>query len=379
MSQLKIFTPENGFYAGVNTPQFTQLEYLIQSDPLPHLGLFGEASTGKTTAVSMLAKSSNKFLISVNAAGLTLEGINKAVMEKYSALELEHEKFGKYRRKPTYPADGIHKSCLTLIDGMKVIVFIDEAHELPKTIQTALLSLLDVKIIGPAFLPSAKTSFNVTDASFVFATTDTSNLLYPLTTRLQSVIFDQYTKEDIKHMIAMKYPSITESARNILANCSKLVPRVAIRLSHQLVTLHNGAEVTEDHASNFAKNFLNMEENGIDSIDKRILLYLSNHKKKIEPSDTVMLHFFTEQKAKFEAKTSLSTSDHRLYNKACFQVALLGQKISSAEFTPKSRQDISLACRILDLRDLELRLTFLEKLSLVDKSPKGILLNERYL
>jgi hypothetical protein len=84
-------------------------------------------------------------------------------------------------------------------------------------------------------------------------------------------------------------------------------------------------------------------------------------------------------KERLEAKTQLTNNEHKELNRATFQVAILEQKISQAEFTPKSRQDISLACRILDLRDLETRLTFLEKLSLVDKLPKGILLNERYL
>ena len=58
---------------------------------------------------------------------------------------------------------------------------------------------------------------------------------------------------------------------------------------------------------------------------------------------------------------------------------MLEAKLKNIEYSPKSRQDISLACRLLDLKELETRLTFLEKLSFIQKTPKGILLGEQYL
>jgi hypothetical protein len=57
---------------------------------------------------------------------------------------------------------------------------------------------------------------------------------------------------------------------------------------------------------------------------------------------------------------------------------MLEHKLATAEYVAKSRQDISLACRVLDLGDLEKRLSYLEKLSMIVKTPKGIMLDEQY-
>jgi Holliday junction resolvasome RuvABC ATP-dependent DNA helicase subunit len=385
MKPLKIFTQENGIYTGVNTPQFTQLEYIATSavnqyKPLPNLGFFGEASTGKTTTATLLVSNMPKHtLISINSSGLTEQKLAKIVTDTMIAkYNVDY-----YTTWGNYTLDFDEKTNNYTSFVQMYVIFLDEAQLLSTELQTMLLSVFDKMSEGSITKIGEGTkknpSFSTKRVSFILATTDTSKLLYPLTTRLTSITFDQYSKEDIKNIIGLKHPNISDGARGIIANCSKLVPRVAIRLSEQLINFCGGTQITEAQAVDFAKNFLNMEENGIDSIDKRILLYLANHKKKIEPVDVISLEMNKKIKERLEAKTQLTNNEHKELNRAIFQIAILEQKISRAEFTPKSRQDISLACRILDLRDLETRLTFLEKLSLVDKLPKGILLNEKYL
>jgi Holliday junction resolvasome RuvABC ATP-dependent DNA helicase subunit len=315
----------------------------------------------------------------MNCSGLTEQKLTTTVID---TMILKYET----DEKPTWGKHTLDFDDRTNIYSSLVhryVVFLDEAQLLSNDLQTMLLSVFDkisegvVGIVGAATKKSP--AFNTRNVSFILATTDTSKLLYPLTTRLTSVTFDQYSKDDIKNIIGLKYSNISDGARGILANCSKLVPRVAIRLSEQLVNFCGRTQIMEAEAAEFAKNFLNMEENGIDAIDKRILLYLANHKKKIEPVDIISLEMNKKIKDRLETKATLTPSEHKDLNRAIFQVAVLEQKISQAEFNPKSRQDISLACRILDLKDLETRLTFLENLSLVDKSSKGIMLNERYL
>jgi hypothetical protein len=133
--------------------------------------------------------------------------------------------------------------------------------------------------------------------------------------------------------------------------------------------------------ASFAKGVLNMEVNGVDSIDKRILLYLSSNKKKIKPSDVIMLKAFRGVVEGYESKglKSLNPIEHKEYNRAKFNVTILSATIENAEFVFKSRQDISLACRVLDLRDLEVRLSYLEKLSYITKSSKGISINAAFM
>lgn len=376
---LFMFTADHGIYPGVNAPQFMQLEYLVHQEVIPNIGLFGEASTGKTTAVSVLKTvfhGGRAKIVSLLGTSLTLESLNSQVVEMLKE---------KRNLNPSQALIDSREEVYSVWGYDKLIIFIDEAHDMPKKLQTQLLTVFDRMKEEPksAFINSSTRdffTFSLKNAFFILATTDTSRLIYPLVTRLQSVTFDQYSKDDIQNIIYIKYPTISEEAREVLANCSKLVPRVACRLAEQLTSFHKGVTmIDKEQAILFAKNFLNMEENGIDSIDKRILLYLANHKKKIEPVDLISLNINKENKERLEKKMTLTNSERKDLNRATFQVAILENKISTAEFTPKSRQDISLACRILDLNDLEARLTFLEKLSLVDKTPQGILLNEKYL
>jgi hypothetical protein len=145
--------------------------------------------------------------------------------------------------------------------------------------------------------------------------------------------------------------------------------------------MHPDKPITEAQVEEFAKKALAMETNGIDAIDKRILLYLSHNKKKIAPVDEISLQAFKEVVARFEKKgiDKLSSSEHKEYNRNMFNVAMLEHKLNTAEYVAKSRQDISLACRVLDLGDLEKRLSYLEKLGFVTKTSKGISLVEKYL
>lgn len=376
---LKIFNESNGIFPGINTPQFTQLEYLLTTSkqaniPLPSLGLFGEASTGKTTSAKLLAAKMECPFLLLNSADITMSNLNSKIAKHFWTSLNELETTVTYNPVPlsNYFAFKTVKPC---------IVLFDEAHELPKDVQTYLLSTIDNK--GPLvdLIENKEKTLDTSNVSWIFATTDSSKLLYPLTTRLFPIIFDQYTADDIMDMISLKYPNIEYAGLKYLANCSKLVPRVALRYADQLTKMHPQSKVQVQQVESFIKGFLNMELTGIDGTDKRILLYLANNKKSINPSDEVLLTGFKSTLARLEAKgiSNLSSAEHKEYNKCRFNISMLEQRINTAEYVAKSRQDISLACRILDLNDLETRLSFLEKLSMVNKTPKGIMLAEKYL
>jgi len=368
MTNLKLFNETNNFYPGVNTPQFNQLEYLLElsinaRQQLPSIGLFGEASTGKTTTAKLLAKHCNYECFVINAISLnSIEELHELLLNTLGSipnLELED------------------RNGVRAIKTNKCLIIIDEAHELKNSIQTKFLSILEnpTKAFDETLSPY---TFFMENITWIFATTDPSKLLYPLTTRLHSITFDQYSLDDVKQIIKLKYPLFDDEALTVMANCSKLVPRTALRNSEFLAAKF--PVVNKQHAEEFAKNFLGMEPNGIDSIDKRILAYLVNYQRQIKPSDEIFLTSFIQIKDHLEAKglSNLSQAEHREYNKAKFQVMVLTEKINRAEPAPKSRQDISLALRLFDLKDLELRLTYLEKLSMIEKTSKGIQIAKEY-
>lgn len=373
---LTIFNEANGVYPGVNTPQFTQLEYLVSTAKktntvIPSLGLFGEASSGKTFSAKLIAKAVGYNFLYFNASALTPKTFYSVVTN--AVLEVIR------KDKLVYKAV-LRESNSALVYESKIpfVILLDEAHELHKDIQTLLLTSLQEKGV---FNPNEDCdSILLNNITWIFATTDPSKLLYPLTTRLFQITFDQYSKEDIMNMIRIKHKVISNLGLEILANCSKFVPRVALQYADHLVNLHADSLITEKEVEDFVKNALAMDLNGIDQIDKRILLYLANNKKKIAPVDEISLQAFKELAERYEKKgiSKLSAAEHKEYNRAKFNVSMLSKKIETAEFVAKSRQDISLACRLLDLGDLEKRLSFLEKLSLIDKTSKGIMLHESY-
>ena len=369
MSDLTIFNESCGVFPGVNAPQFFQLEQLVLISQktgcqIPSLGLFGEASTGKTTSTKILAREAKYEFIVFNAVDIkSFEYIHDILYDKF------YDTTGGF---VPWSDGGLY------IPSSKTLVLIDEAHKLKPSVQTQFLSALESK--GPCS-PESPNTFLTNNITWVFATTDPSSLVYPLTTRLHQITFDQYSTDDIKHIISMKHKNFSDEALTILAQCSKLVPRTAIRNADLLLaTTESKTLITEEDAASFAKQFLNMETNGVDSIDKRILIYLNTYKKKVEPVDQISLAGFTKIKEQLETKglTNLSKAEHKEYNRAKFQTIMLTEKINRAEPQPKSRQDISMACRLLDLKDLELRLSYLEKLSMIEKTPKGIILAKEY-
>lgn len=373
---LTIFNEINGVFAGTNTPQFTQLEYLVTtakktSTVIPSLGLFGEASVGKTFSSELIAKFAGYHYLYFNASTLSPKTFYKSITKSFMDLILKDGSL--------YTAATRQKGTTALVYEARtpVLILVDEAHELHKDLQTLFLTLLIEKgVLNPDDSVSTISLRNVT---WVFATTDSSKLLYPLTTRLFNITFDQYTKEDIMNIVRLKYKMISNGGLGILANCSKLVPRTAIRFAEQLTNMHPDSPITDAQTVEFVKNALAMDPDGIDAIDKRILLYLSNNKKKINPVDEISLDAFKQTVIRLTAKgVKMTNADHRELNRAKFNVAVLEQKINNAEFIAKSRQDISLACRVLDLGDLEKRLSYLEKLEFITKTSKGIQLSEKY-
>ena len=366
MTKLKIFTSVNNIYAGINTPQFSQLEYLIELSKqtgcnIPNLGLFGEASTGKTTAAKILAKAAGYDFYVYNAINI------KSINDFYDEL---YEKFYDITNGNLVPFKTEYHLKIP-----KCVILIDEAHKLKEDIQTSFLTSLD----NGGVLYSEGRSIISEDITWIFATTNPSSLIYPLYTRLHSMVLDQYTLEDIKQIIKLKYPLIEDTGLEILAQCSKLVPRTAIRNAGLLVSsFDNTTSITTENVKKFVIEFLNMETNGIDQIDKRILAYLINYQRKCNPADKIALAGFSKVKECLEQKGNLSLTEHKQYNVATFQIMMLTEKLKSAPPRPKSRQDISLALRLLDLTDLELRLSYLEKLNMIVKGSRGITIAEQY-
>ena len=138
---LNVFNEANGIFAGINAPLFNQLEYLMATSkkaniPLPSLGLFGEASTGKTTTAKIIAKEMKFPFLLLNSADITLKNINAKIANYFI------ETLPKETLVPG-PFPDPFKLLWSYEVKVPCVVLLDEAHELSKEVQTYLLSLLD--------------------------------------------------------------------------------------------------------------------------------------------------------------------------------------------------------------------------------------------
>ncbi len=116
------------------------------------------------------------------------------------------------------------------------IVFIDEAHQLDKNLQTALYLALDQrKILLPGGKGSSPVSLNLADFTLLLATTDEFQLLQPLRDRMKLVLrFDFYSPEDLEQIARHRSRGlgweIDEQVFPEIAQRSRGTPRLALRL-----------------------------------------------------------------------------------------------------------------------------------------------------
>jgi holliday junction DNA helicase RuvB len=114
------------------------------------------------------------------------------------------------------------------------VVFVDEAHELPKVIQTALYLALDKhKIVvrgGKSFQ-----SLPLADFSLLLGTTDEYSLLQPLRDRMRLLLrFDFYTSEELCKIVVHRARALDwhldETLPPLIAQRGRGTPRLALRL-----------------------------------------------------------------------------------------------------------------------------------------------------
>ena len=118
------------------------------------------------------------------------------------------------------------------------VVAIDEAHELPKPLQTALYLALDKQrvIIPGTRKGSSPITVPIADFSLLLATTDEYMLLQPLRERMRLVLrFEFYTVEELvqilRHRLKALQWDVDEEVLPMIAGKSRGVPRLALRLA----------------------------------------------------------------------------------------------------------------------------------------------------
>ena len=378
LDTLSVFTPENGIYGGVNKTNFKSIELWLQTikdkqnrpSVRPNsLGLFGPASTGKTSTASLVAKTMKLPLISLNSAALNQSNFWESL---YSNATQNHKKNGGiwevllpiFRCGSNNTKKFVLKNC---------VILLDECHALTARSQAQLLTLLDgsTSVIPNAVEKTHCVEFR--NVSWILSTTDSGKLLYPLSTRLHSIVLNEYTEDDVVEIVKMNYPVLEEGSALVLARAAKLVPRIALSLTEQYISIFRNSCYTRQTALSYVNSIRQTNEYGLDNTDEKILAMLKMSKTGLPKAKQMEKHLLTIKLSKFDLV--VNPSEEQLSEAIKLQTLLESYEEQEAQAPnmPRSRQDISTYCRLYDMRDLELRLGYMEKLGVVTKTKSGIL------
>jgi Holliday junction DNA helicase RuvB len=250
----------DGFIGNVGVTEKLQLligPAIESGGKLPHLLFLGPTGNGKTKMVSIIAAKASKRLVYMNSVAIKDAMVFRGII--------------------THPENMKHGA----------IIFIDECHRLPTSVQDHLLSVLE----EPAELVTVSKGVVVRDdlpdhMTFVFATTHGGFLNETLVNRLETVEFSEYSVEE-KEAIAGEYllneHGITsemidaEALKDIGRRCRSA--RHVTRVCDNVIRFMKLRKVDKMNAEAVAEVFkiLAIDPNGLTPRDGELLRFLAKN------------------------------------------------------------------------------------------------------
>jgi Holliday junction DNA helicase RuvB len=209
-------------------------------------------------------------------------GLGKTQLAKVIAAEMAagfHEVLGQSVASPA------EFNALLLKAQDKDIIFVDEAHELPKEYQTRLYLALDQRRV---FLQGGKSgkmpqSIPLADFSLLLATTDEFRLLQPLRDRMKLVLrFEFYSVGELVEVVRQRSRglawAVDDKVLAPIARRSRGTPRLALRLlqaARRVARSEGENTVTVEHLQR-ACELEQIDPLGLGPVEKAYLLMLAD-------------------------------------------------------------------------------------------------------
>jgi len=167
-----------------------------------------------------------------------------------------------------------------LRDRDNVTILCDEAHMIPKSVQTWLLTVLNTEKshIRRVVYDDAEIEFDFLRTSIHFATTDANKLSKPLKSRMEIMTFAPYSKNDLAKIIEINCQDV-EFQDNILeelVNSIKPYPRAAETLARKVNDFCAIKKRQEFDSADFfnLSSMADIKQFGLDNIEVGILKLL---------------------------------------------------------------------------------------------------------
>lgn len=207
-------------------------------------------------------------------------GCGKTLLAHVVAEEMAsdlHEVLGQTVKGPA------ELNALLLQAKQRDVVFIDEAHEIPKPIQTALYLALDQsRILLPNSKGGATSAIPLASFTLLLATTDEFGLLQPLRDRMKlNLRFSFYTDEELTELLLRATQRLGWIVNDVvlprIAERSRGTPRLGLRLlqsCRRVCRSEGGDTITVRHFDR-ACGLEQIDELGLDTTERRYLEILA--------------------------------------------------------------------------------------------------------
>lgn len=225
----------------------------------------GPASTGKTLFSKTIAESLK--LPYIETTGTSLRTVEQLFEQIESALGFEDS---------SYEEIG-HSGGLPLRKYPPLVIFIDECHQLRRPVQDALLTMTE-----PSERRAILREFvaDMSNATFLFATTDIGLIVKPLRTRAREINLRPYEIEEIAEIISRIYRGWSLEVRNIIAMAGRLTPRIAKERAKDLDRIlkqdYNSQKPSENVVVEIMEKEWGQDRLGMTNRDKRYLTIVEN-------------------------------------------------------------------------------------------------------
>lgn len=210
-----------GNRAAIDTLKRGVLKALLSDPPqLPASYLLtGNPSTGKTELARRVALSLALPFVSLDGRGLvSRERLFGLIDDRLQDYSQQAKQVGTKYQRPE-------------LEYPPLVVFVDEVHLVPRSVQESLLTALEPK--DRSVLLNDRVA-RLPQITFLFATTRPSDVDMAFRTRCTEIPLQDYTEEEVAAIVGLENPDWPEPLRRRIARYGRLVPRIALEFAREL-------------------------------------------------------------------------------------------------------------------------------------------------